>query len=109
MAAALAWQPAPDPLAPPSAQFALTGSSFAPVADDIPSAAEVRPWGLRRAQPASCVRALPPWTYDITQQKAIDPRGIPLIDTPGMADPTALTTSSVDGEDPPSSEDWIND
>jgi hypothetical protein len=70
-----------DPLAPVSGQFALAGSTR--VVDGEPSPTGLRPWGLRRARPA---------------------RGVPL-----AGEPTALTTSSVDGEDPPSSEDWIND
>lgn len=72
-----------DPLAPIGGQFALAGSTSGGNADDVPSDAEIRPWGLRRARPA----------------RPAVVRG----------EPTALTTSSVDGEDPPSSEDWIND
>lgn len=70
-----------DPFAPVSGQFALAGSTLA--TNDEPSPAGTRPWGLRRARPARVV--------------------------PFSGEPTALTTSSVDGEDPPSSEDWIND
>jgi hypothetical protein len=44
--------------------------------------------------------------YDHHQQLAVDTSGTPLIT---MGPPTANTTSSVDGEDPPSSEDWYND
>lgn len=71
-----------DPFAPVSGRFALAGSSRVPNVDE-PSPAGVRPWGLRRACPARSAAM--------------------------SGDPTALTTSSVDGEDPPSSEDWIND
>ncbi|GLY50976.1 hypothetical protein [Lentzea sp. NBRC 102530] len=72
-----------DPLAPISGQFALVGTISRGNTEDMPSGAETRPWGLRRARPA----------------RPAVVRG----------EPTALTTSSVDGEDPPSSEDWIND
>lgn len=99
----------PDPLAPPSSQFALNGSSVTSSAEDVPSAIGVRPWGLRRARAADLGRGLPDWTYDERQQKALDSNGTPLIDSPKLNDPTAFTTSSTDGEDPPSSEDWIND
>ncbi|SDM53345.1 hypothetical protein SAMN04488074_1238 [Lentzea albidocapillata subsp. violacea] len=72
-----------DPLAPVSGQFALAGSTGTIDAGAMPSPDGVRPWGLRRAHPARPV--------------------------PVSGEPTALTTSSVDGEDPPSAEDWIND
>ena len=52
---------------------------------------------------------LPAWRYDPQTQKAVDATGQPLIDLPRMGPPTANTTSSVDGEDGPSAEDWNND
>ncbi|WP_112273543.1 putative ATP-grasp-modified RiPP [Lentzea terrae] len=109
MTAAVTELPDADPLASVSAQFALNGSSFEQRAGDMPSPAGVRPWGLRRAVPAGSGRVLPEWTYDAEQQKAVDHAGVALIDSPHMAEPTAITTASTDGEDPPSSEDWIND
>lgn len=68
-----------------------------------------RTGGLRRALPAGAGRVLPYWIYDEQQQKAVDPTGCPLIELPVMGDPSADTTSTVDGEDGPSSEDWDND
>ena len=65
--------------------------------------------GLRRALPAGAGRELPSWTYDEQQQKAVDSSGCPLIQLPIMGDPSADTTSTTDGEDGPSSEDWNND
>ncbi len=41
-------------------------------------------------------------------QLATDPDGVPVLDV-AAGPPTAPTTPGVDGEDPPSSEDWIND
>ncbi|MBB5858301.1 putative ATP-grasp-modified RiPP [Amycolatopsis umgeniensis] len=98
-----------DPLAPSSAQFALDGTSFTARRDDLPSPAGMRPWGLRRARAAGPGRVLPPWSYDPVQQKAVDVAGRPVIESPIMGDPSADTTSTVDGEDGPSSEDWDND
>ncbi|MGB3442683.1 MAG: putative ATP-grasp-modified RiPP [Actinophytocola sp.] len=109
MTATIIELPHADSLASVSGQFALTGSSFEQRADDAPSPDGVRPWGLRRALPTSAGRVLPKWTYDVEQQKAVDVARVPLIDSPRMGDPTADTTSSTDGEDPPSSEDWNND
>lgn len=100
---------ADDPIAPVSAQFALNGTMLAEQGDNLPSPDGVRPWGLRRALPTSAGYQLPAWTYDETQQKAVDFDGRPLIEMPMSGPPTAKTTSSTDGEDPPSSEDWIND
>lgn len=97
-----------EPLACVSGQFALAGSTFTPVRDDVPSEAGLRPWGLRRAQPAGPGVPVPPWSYDEQRQLAVDPSGTPLIDLP-VCQPTAKTTSIKDGEDPPSSEDWHND
>jgi putative ATP-grasp target RiPP len=98
-----------DPFAPASAQFALGGASFTSRRDDVASQVGVRPWGLRRALPAGAGRVLPKWTYDSVQQKAVDTTGRPLIESPIMGDPSASTTSTVDGEDGPSAEDWNND
>ncbi|MGW4528590.1 putative ATP-grasp-modified RiPP [Amycolatopsis sp. NPDC004378] len=101
--------PHADPLAPASAQFALTGTTFTDRRDDVASPAGTRPFGLRRALPAGPGVVLPAWRYDRQVQKAVDVTGRPLIDLPRMGPPTANTTSSVDGEDGPSAEDWIND
>ncbi|MEU8413578.1 putative ATP-grasp-modified RiPP [Amycolatopsis japonica] len=100
---------AANPFAPVSAQFALTGASFTPRHDDVPSPAGVRPWGLRRARPAGPGRVLPSWRYDPVRQLAVDAGGRAVIESPMMTDPSADTTSTVDGEDGPSSEDWDND
>ncbi|MFC9253003.1 putative ATP-grasp-modified RiPP [Amycolatopsis thailandensis] len=109
MTAATTEMPAAAPFAPVSAQFALDGASFTARRDDVASPEGVRPWGLRRALPAGAGRELPNWTYDQEQQKAVDATGRPLIESPIMGDPSADTTSTVDGEDGPSSEDWNND
>ncbi|MFI6031877.1 putative ATP-grasp-modified RiPP [Amycolatopsis magusensis] len=102
--------PAADPCAPPSAQFALHGASFASRGEDVASPDGTRPWGLRRALPAGAGRDLPTWTYDEKRQMAVDTTGRPLIESPTLGgDPSADTTSTVDGEDGPSSEDWNND
>lgn len=98
-----------DPLAPASAQFALTGTSFTERRDDVSSPTGVRPFGLRRARPAAPGAASPAWHYDPRVQQAVDATGRRLIDLPRMGPPTASTTSSVDGEDGPSAEDWLND
>lgn len=48
------------------------------------------------------------WRYDHQRQLGTDADGVPLLDiTAGP--PTAPTTQRVDGEDPPSSEDWVTD
>lgn len=94
-----------DPLAPVSARIALAGSRFTAQPQDIASPVGLRPWGLRRVRPARSGVALPAWTYDPDRQVAVGAAGTPLV----AGEPTAVTTSSVDGEDPPSSEDWIND
>jgi putative ATP-grasp target RiPP len=96
-----------DPFAPTSAQFALNGTTFTERRADQPSPVGVRPWGLRRARPAGRGREIPAWRYDEQAQMAVEiGSGLPLIVTDG---PTASTTSSTDGEDGPSSEDWNND
>ncbi len=99
---------ADDPFAPVSAQVALAGSTFDPQTGDRPSPVGVRPWGLRRAmRPGGPGRVLPAWRYDADQQMAVEvASGLPLI---VAGDPSADTTSTTDGEDPPSSEDWNND
>lgn len=109
MNAAVTTVPDADPFAPVSAQFALDGASFTSRRHDVASPEGVRPWGLLRALPVGVGRALPNWTYDEKQQKAVDSAGRPLIELPVMGDPSADTTSTVDGEDGPSSEDWDND
>jgi len=109
MRATVAEVPDADPFAPVSAQFALDGASFTNRRNDVASPAGVRPWGLRRALPAGAGRVLPTWTYDEQQQKAVDSVGRPLIELPVAGDPSADTTSTTDGEDGPSSEDWDND
>lgn len=98
-----------DPLAAPVGRFSLNGATSVERPADVASSVGTRPWGLRRAKPAGRGRQLPPWRYDEQQQKAVDLHGRPLIDLPMGADPTADTTSTVDGEDGPSSEDWDND
>jgi putative ATP-grasp target RiPP len=97
-----------DPFAPESSRFALAGSSFAPTGNDEPSPAGVRPWGLRGTRVADVSSENRPWVYDHAVQMAVDTAGRPLIDVE-EGDPTAKTTSRVDGEDGPSSEDWDND
>ncbi|UMP04794.1 putative ATP-grasp-modified RiPP [Amycolatopsis sp. EV170708-02-1] len=84
---------ASNPFAPVSAQFALDGASFTPRHDDVPS-----PVGVRTS-----------WSYDPVRQVAVDAGGRAVIESPMMTDPSAETTSTVDGEDGPSSEDWDND
>ncbi|MGI9002364.1 MAG: putative ATP-grasp-modified RiPP [Pseudonocardia sp.] len=88
----------------------LDGSTFDERRDDQPSRVGVRPWGLRRARPAGLGRTLPVWRYDEHEQKAVEVEtGLPLVDLRVAGDPSADTTSTVDGEDAPSSEDWDND
>lgn len=58
-------------------------------------------------------------SYDADQQLLVDTSGQTVVDQstntpasvfgPVAGPPTAPTTPTVDGEDPPSSEDWIND
>ncbi|XVV02730.1 putative ATP-grasp-modified RiPP [Actinosynnema sp. CA-248983] len=109
MTTALALPSEENPLAPLSGQFALRGSTSAEQVNDVPSPVGTRPFGLRRATAARQGVTIPAWTYDGDAQMAVDAFGVPLIELPTMGDPTAKTTASVDGEDPPSSEDWIND
>lgn len=96
-----------DPLASASSRFALCGPLDTPPAEDVPSPAGVRPWGLRDLTVAPVMgspRVI--GRFDHERQMVIDPAGRPLVT---MGPPTANTTSRVDGEDPPSSEDWRND
>jgi putative ATP-grasp target RiPP len=74
----------------------------------VPSSVGIRPWGLRHLTAATTddLTVLSGVRYDHDKQLAVDPSGTPLIT---MGPPTAQTTSTVDGEDPPSSEDWHND
>jgi putative ATP-grasp target RiPP len=96
-----------DPLAPASAQLALHGATFTERRQDQPSPTGVRPWGLRRARPAGNGTIIPAWRYDRDEQIAVEVEsGLPLI---AAKPPTANTTQSTDGEDPPSAEDWNND
>lgn len=98
------------PLVSISGQFALTGPRGVPLPDQPPSATGVRPWGLRDlAESDSPGRTVLAGTYCPVLQLTVDPGGRPLVDNALMGDPTANTTGSVDGEDPPSSEDWTND
>ncbi len=98
-----------DSLAPASAQFPLARPDTAPPSWDEPSPVGVRPWGLRRMGPvmAPAGRWLA-WGYDHDRQLAAGADGVPVLDA-AAGPPTAPTTPGVDGEDPPSSEDWIND
>lgn len=98
-----------EPLAPAGAQFPLAPSDTAPSSLDEPSPVGLRPWGLRRMGPVLAPSG--PWLewgYDHDRQVATDPDGVPVLDV-AAGPPTAPTTQRVDGEDPPSSEDWIND
>ncbi|GAA1272865.1 hypothetical protein GCM10009609_39950 [Pseudonocardia aurantiaca] len=97
-----------DLLAPTNSRFPLAGSTLVPSGVDAPSPIGLRPWCLRRARPAGPGRVVPSWMYDHDRQLAVDATGCPLIDTV-WGDPSASTTSSTDGEDGPSSEDWDND
>lgn len=96
-----------DPLASASGQFPLAPRSY-PSASEGPSPDGLRPWGLRDLVVATPPTTITPRTrYDHERQVMVDDAtGFPL---PSMAKPTAITTASVDGEDPPSAEDWIND
>lgn len=100
----------PDPFGSASSRFALAGfTTAADVGASQASPVGTRPWGLRRACPARPGRTLPAWTYDESLQLAVDADGVPLIDSSVHGDPSADTTSTTDGEDGPSSEDWDND
>ena len=97
-----------DPFVPATSRFALTGFTFTPSRDDEPSPVGIRPYGMRRARPGRPGRAVPPWRYDDDRQLAVTEDGRALIDVV-CGDPSADTTSTTDGEDGPSSEDWDND
>ena len=102
---------AADPFTAPGPRFVLAGATRSAREGDTPdgpSEVGVRPWGLRRARPAGPGRSVPAWSYDDALQLAVDAAGCPLIDTV-RGDPSASTTTSTDGEDGPSSEDWDND
>lgn len=99
-----------EPLAPSSSRFTLSGTTSTEQRASEPSPRGTRPWGLLRARPvAGTGDRFPAWSYDPHQQKAVGLDGRPLVDSPVCGPPTAKTTSSTDGEDPPSSEDWHND
>ncbi len=99
-----------DPFGNPGSRFALAGfTTGTDIGTSLTSPVGTRPWGLRRARPARAGRTLAPWTYDESRQLAVDVDGVPLIDSAVHGDPTAETTSTTDGEDRPSSEDWDND
>jgi putative ATP-grasp target RiPP len=101
---------ADDPLASPSGQFSLCRPKFDTPAAYSPSPVGVRPWGLRQMAPARAGRVeVPAHRYDPVQQLAVDSDGRPLVSNATAGDPSADTTATVDGEDPPSSEDWEND
>lgn len=95
----------------------ISGSSLLPLArpDDVPPSADrpspagVRPWGLRRMGHVLAVSGK--WDgvrFDHQSQLAVTADGVVLIEIES-GPPTAPTTPPVDGEDPPSSEDWNND
>lgn len=110
MTALLATEFTRAPLATTSGQFALTGHNSGPVSSAVPSRVGVRPWGLRQlVVPALPAAVAAVTSYCPERQVRVNADGCPLLDVPTMADPTANTTSSTDGEDPPSSEDWTND
>lgn len=98
----------PDPLTAPHGHFPLAPPWRRPNLNEAPSPRGLRPWGLtdldERLLPAEgqCGRL----RYDHDRQMTLDRSGRPLI---VARPPTANTTSIVDGEDPPSSEDWRND
>lgn len=100
-----------EPIAPASGRFALDRPHWPdhvrPDTCDVPA---VRPWGLRGLVPATPGPELPAVRYDHVQQVAVldDGTGRALVDVLS-GPPTAPTTQTVDGQDPPSSEDWVND
>lgn len=98
-----------NPLTSASGQFPLAAPSGAPASQDVPSPVGMRPWGLRTLTVSGRQAADAPLTiarYDHDRQVAVNAAGTPLF---ASGDPSADTTSSVDGEDPPSAEDWTND
>lgn len=98
-----------DPIASASGQFPLGAPSGTPSAEDVPSPVGLRPWGLRNLTVSDRAKDGESTTvtrFDHERQLAVDASGVPLI---AVGPPTAHTTASTDGEDGPSSEDWIND
>lgn len=98
-----------DPIVSGSSVFSLAPPDCVPPSTDVPSQVGVRPWGLRRAGQVLAVRGK--WDgvrFDHELQLAVTADGTALIEVTS-GPPTAPTTPPVDGEDPPSSEDWVND
>lgn len=101
---------AEEPVASVSSRFALCRGQ-GPTVTTEPA---VRPWGLRGLEPAQPHQPLPASIFDPVRQVSVlvDDNGVPIVGDGAEAKPkppTAPTTSRVDGEDPPSSEDWRND
>ncbi|MDA3624236.1 hypothetical protein OU415_02240 [Saccharopolyspora sp. WRP15-2] len=98
-----------DPMASISGQFPLTRPASAPPEGEEPSEVGARPWALSNVRSANgtCSGVLGEYSHEL--QMNVDRDGAPLIDGLRAGPPTANTTSSVDGEDGPSSEDWNND
>lgn len=105
-----------DPLVSPSSRITLTRPDVLAAEDAGPQAVDpaVQPWNLRRLGPPlansgrwSTVR------YDHLRQLLVHDCGRAVLSgcdhVPMAGPPTAPTTPPVDGEDPPSSEDWNND
>jgi putative ATP-grasp target RiPP len=100
---------ADDPMASLSGRFPLGSPAGTPASMDVPSTVGLRPWGLRNLTDARPARQNAPTVrYDAVRQLGVGPDGTVAARNHG-GPPTANTTSSVDGEDPPSSEDWNND
>lgn len=99
-----------DPVASVSGRFPLGAPAGASASVDVTSPIGLRAWGLRDLTPArrGTLNA-PVFQYDPIQQLSIGPDGMPAVSSLAGGPPTADTTSTVDGEDPPSSEDWNND
>lgn len=101
---------ADDAVASVSGRFPLGSPAGTAASTDIPSPIGLRPWGLRRL---SDTRAVTPSAfivqYDPVQQVGVGPDGTVAVRILAGGPPTADTTSTVDGEDPPSAEDWNND
>jgi putative ATP-grasp target RiPP len=99
---------ASDPVASASGQFALCRPTVDVPVAEVPAETGVRPWGLRAMTAARPTDSrLPTFRYDHVRQVAVleDGSGRRLVDA--VAGPP--TAQNVDGEDPPSSEDWKND
>lgn len=100
-----------DPVASASGRFALCRPTVDVAAVEVATETGVRPWGLRAMTAARPADSRPPaFRYDHVRQVAVldDGSGRWLVDVVA-GPPTAPTTQTVDGEDPPSSEDWKND